>query len=115
MVKRLSESSQPAKLVSLSADDILGTPLTKSQSEMLARLKAKPDEETDYTDIPALTDDQLAGMVRGKFYRPPKKLVSVRLEPEVVAWLQGFGPGYLTRVNDILKGVMDQAKARKAV
>ncbi len=115
MVKRLSESSQPAKLVSMSADDILGTPLSKRQTELLARLKEKPDEEIDYTDIPALTDEQLAGMVRGKFYRPPKKLVSVRLEPEVVAWLQDFGPGYLTRVNDILRGVMDQAKARKSI
>jgi uncharacterized protein (DUF4415 family) len=51
-------------------------------------------------------------MVRGKFYRPPRQLVSVRLEPEVLQWLRDFGPGYLTRVNDILRAVMQQTRAR---
>jgi uncharacterized protein (DUF4415 family) len=52
-------------------------------------------------------------MVRGKFDPPEKLLVSVRLEPEIVEWLRDFGPGYLTRVNDILRGVMQQTRARR--
>jgi uncharacterized protein (DUF4415 family) len=37
----------------------------------------------------------------------------VRLEPEVLQWLRDFGPGYLTRINDILRTVMQQARARR--
>lgn len=79
----------------------------------MGRLKATADADIDYSDIPALTDDQLDEMVRGKFYRPPKELVSVRLEPEVLQWLRDFGPGYLTRINDILRAVMQQARNRR--
>jgi uncharacterized protein (DUF4415 family) len=113
MAKKSSASSRPAKQVSMNAADIFDKPISKRQKAMLARLKATPDAAIDFSDIPPLTIEQLDRMVRGKFYRPAKQLVSVRLEAEIVEWLRDFGPGYLTRINDILRGVMEQTRAHR--
>jgi uncharacterized protein (DUF4415 family) len=67
---------------------------------------AGDDSDIDYTDIPKLTDEQLAQMVPLRTVRP-KIPVSVRLDPAVLAWLKSKGQGHLTRINDILRNVMD--------
>jgi uncharacterized protein (DUF4415 family) len=112
MATKRSGSSRPAKRISMKAEDIFSKPMNRRQTAAMGRLKTTADTDIDYSDIPALTDDQIDEMVRGKFYRPPKELVSVRLEPEVLQWLRDFGPGYLTRINDILRAVMQQARTR---
>jgi uncharacterized protein (DUF4415 family) len=59
--------------------------------------------QIDYSDIPALSDKQLT-----QFRRPPKKLVAVRLDADVFEWLQQYGAGYSTRINNVLRAVMSQ-------
>jgi uncharacterized protein (DUF4415 family) len=44
--------------------------------------------------------------VVGKFYRPIKKPVSVRLDADVLDWLKQSGPGYQGRINGILRQEM---------
>lgn len=73
---------------------------------MLKRLKEMPDFEIDYSDIPPLTDEQLASA-----RRPAKKLVAIRLDAEILAWLQKPGEGYSTRINNILRAVMEHQRA----
>ena len=41
--------------------------------------------------------------VRGRFYRPVKKAVSLRLDADVIAWLKKDGEGYQTRANQMLR------------
>ncbi len=41
--------------------------------------------------------------VRGRFYRPLKQAVSMRLDADVIAWLKKQGKGYQTRANSILR------------
>ena len=41
--------------------------------------------------------------VRGRFYRPVKQAVSLRLDADVLAWLKKDGDGYQTRVNQMLR------------
>ena len=52
--------------------------------------------------------------MRGRFYRPLKQAVSLRLEAAVVAWLKEPGKGYETRANHILRERMlaDMRKLR---
>ncbi len=38
---------------------------------------------------------------------PRKVAVSVRLDPQVLAWLKSNGVGHLTRINDILLNLME--------
>jgi uncharacterized protein (DUF4415 family) len=87
------------------AEDILGKPLSRRQRADLARLKNLPDSEIDYSDIPPLTPEQLATA-----FQPNRQLIAVRLDREVLKWLRGFGPGYSTRINNILRAVMEQQR-----
>jgi uncharacterized protein (DUF4415 family) len=41
--------------------------------------------------------------VRGKWYRPVKQAVSIRLDADVLAWLKAKGNGYQTKVNGLLR------------
>jgi uncharacterized protein (DUF4415 family) len=62
--------------------------------------------EKEYEDIPRLTPDQLARMVRLRGPRR-KQAVSVRLDPKVLDWIKSKGEGHLTRINDILTNLME--------
>ena len=50
----------------------------------------------------------------GKFYRPLKTAVSVRIDNDVLDWLRSQGEGYLSRMNQILRERMlaERAKSR---
>jgi len=91
---------------------VKGVPkLTEAQLENLKRLAERPDDEIDYSDIPEITD--FSGFEKGKFYRPVKEAVTVRLDADVVHWLKREGKGYQTRLNAILRREMEKS-GRKA-
>ena len=82
----------------------------RKELENLAKL---PDDQIDLSDIPEITD--WSGAVQGKFYRPIKKSLTIRLDSDVLAWLKSAGPGYQTRINQLLRGAMlGQIRRRKA-
>jgi uncharacterized protein (DUF4415 family) len=70
------------------------------------RQSAGDDSHINLEDIPRLTDEQLARMVRLRDVKP-KVAVSVRLDPQVLDWLKSKGEGHLTRINDILTNLME--------
>jgi uncharacterized protein (DUF4415 family) len=76
-----------------------------------AKQAAGDDSGIDYTDIPRLTDEQLASMTRLRD-KEAKVAVSVRLDPRVLRWLKANGEGHLTRINDILTNVMEAEQAQ---
>ena len=80
-----------------------GQPLTQKQKEQLETLANMKDEDIDTSDIPELTEEFWKNAVRGKFYRPVKKAISLRLDADVIAWLKKEGAGYQTRANKILR------------
>ena len=61
------------------------------------------DHDIDTSDIPELPPDAWKDAVRGRFYRPVKHAVSLRLDSDVLAWLKKRGKGYQTRANRILR------------
>lgn len=81
---------------------------TKRQQEDLAAIRTMADDEVDTSDIPESLD--WAGAEVGKFYRPIKKPVTVRLDVDVLAWLKSTGTGYQTRINSLLRGAMNQER-----
>jgi uncharacterized protein (DUF4415 family) len=83
-----------------------GRPLTTRQKRELAALAALPDDQIDTSDIPELPPGAWKNAVRGRFYRPIKQAVSMRLDADVIAWLKKRGKGYQTRVNSILRQTM---------
>ena len=110
MGKKSSESSPLVKRKSVTSDDIRRRRWTKAELEAAKRIAARQaagdDSGINYEDIPRLTDEQLAKMVRLRVTRP-KVAVSVRLDPQVLEWLRSKGEGHLTRINDILTNLME--------
>ena len=94
----------------MSAESIFSKPLTKRQEAALNRIvrrqAAGADSRVEYSDLPALTEQELA-----RFRRTPKVLVAARLDREVYDWLKQYGDGYSTRINLILRAVMSRAGA----
>ena len=83
-----------------------GHRLTAGQKRELAALAALPDDQIDTSDIPELPPSAWKNAVRGRFYRPVKQAVSLRLDADVVAWLKKPGKGYQTRANHLLRQQM---------
>lgn len=87
--------------------------VSKKQAKELAALAAMPDDEIDLTDIPEVLD--WSGAVVGKYYRPIKKSLTIRLDADVLAWLKSQGRGYQTRINGLLRAAMEsRARRRRA-
>lgn len=85
-----------------------GRTLTVRQRRELEKLAAMPESEIDTSDIPELPPGAWKHAVRGKWYRPVKEPVSIRLDADVLAWLKSQGSGYQTRVNTLLREKMLQ-------
>jgi len=94
------------------AERIFNKPLTEQQRTRLSSLAKKPDSAIDVSDIPPLTDEQLAEMVPYRL-RSKTTLISLRVQDDVLTWLKSKGPGHLTRINAILANVMDAEQRLK--
>ena len=83
--------------------------MSKKQKAVLSSVAKRQavgdDSGIDYSDIPPLTDEQLA-----RFRRASKVLVAARLDRDVYDWLKKYGKGYSTRINSILRAVMSRAR-----
>jgi uncharacterized protein (DUF4415 family) len=82
-------------------------PSTKKVKELakeLAYLIALRDEDIDTTDIPEVVDGR--GAERGRFYRPMKQAVTIRLDADIVAWFKSHAPTYQTAINSALREYM---------
>ena len=74
----------------------------KSDLERTDRIK---DAEIDYSEIPALDKSFLKKATAA--WPPAKKQLTIRLDADVLAWLKAHGKGYQTRINRILRVVME--------
>ncbi len=84
--------------------------LTRVQQRKIVAVSAQRDEEIDLFEMPEVID--WSGAEVGKFYRPPKKPVTMRLNADVVEWLKSYGPGYQTKAN-MLRARHPQYPGRK--
>jgi uncharacterized protein (DUF4415 family) len=69
--------------------------------EQLAALDKMKDEDIDFSDIPAIKD--FSGFNRGKFYRPVKKQVSLRIDADILEWFKNNNPKYQSAINSALR------------
>lgn len=103
MAKKLSVSSPQEKLVL--ASELFTSPLSKKQIRELQKLASLPDSKIDYSDAPE-KKISLAEVEVGRFYRPIKQLVSLRVDADVLAWYRGRGKRYQTYMNEVLRREM---------
>jgi len=77
-----------------------GSPLTQAEIARLDEIEAQVGDEDDF---PPLPESAWATAVRGKFYKPRKEAISLRLDMDLLDWLRRKGPGYQTEINRMLR------------
>jgi uncharacterized protein (DUF4415 family) len=80
-------------------------PLTDRQRRELQRLAQLPDSKIDLSDA-AESPSRLSGSIVGRFYRPIKQPVSLRVDADVLAWFKSRGEKYQTYINQVLRREM---------
>ena len=75
--------------------------LTTEEQAALDVVAAMAESEIDTSDMPEVTD--WSGAIRGGLYRPVKRLTSLRLDADLLAWFKRGGEGYQTRINAALR------------
>ena len=74
-------------------------------TKRLQEIEAIQDEGLDYPDIPEAAESFWR---RAELQMPqPKKGVYVRLDTDVLDWLKSKGKGYQTRMNAMLRALME--------
>ena len=76
----------------------------------MTRIDRMSDADIDYSDIPALDKTFLKKAATA--WPPAKMQLTIRLDADVVDWLKGHGKGYQTRINRILRVVMESQPRR---
>ena len=69
-------------------------------------MAALPERAIDVAAIPERRD--WSGAERGRFYRPVKRVVTMRLDADVVAWFKARALKYQTAVNRVLRDYMQR-------
>jgi len=84
----------------------------KSIKSDLARIDRMKDADIDYSDIPPLDKTFLKKAITA--WPPAKRQLTIRLDADVLDWLKAHGKGYQTRINRILRVVMESQPNRTA-
>ena len=77
-------------------------PLIEEQKARLEALAKMPDSETDYSDIPEITD--FSG-----FHRVTPRCLFVRIDGDILDWIKTLGEDRQALVNDLLRRQMRAA------
>ncbi|WP_223861351.1 BrnA antitoxin family protein [Geminicoccus harenae] len=82
--------------------------------ELQAEIKAlekMSDDDIDTSDIPEALD--WSDAVRGKFVRPVKRQITLRLDADLIDYFEKEGKGYQTRINAALREWVTSQQKRK--
>jgi uncharacterized protein (DUF4415 family) len=85
-------------------------------SDRTRRAYERRDKNRDNLDpdAPLRPPEFWQGAAIGKYYRPRKTLISLRIDDEILDWLKSKGEGHLTRINEILRERMSVDLKRPA-
>jgi uncharacterized protein (DUF4415 family) len=108
MAKKKSASSPRERRVPASA--LFTIPIGSRERAQLQRLARMPDSKIDLADVPEakLPPPKLE---IGRFYRPIKQSVSLRVDADVLDWFRSRGKKYQTYMNEVLRREM-QSRGR---
>lgn len=82
--------------------------VTHKMLEELEKLAVMADDKIDLNDpdAPEITNE--SNVVRGKFYRPIKKLISIRIDMDVLDWFKHSENKYQRLINQVCREYMDK-------
>lgn len=84
-----------------------------SEAERFRKLSQQSDDDIDFSDIPQTTDEMWKNAVRGKFYRPVKQQVTLRIDAPTLDWFKQRAPkGYQTAINRVLADYVESHRKK---
>ena len=90
-------------MAKVAKDDI--SVMTPEMEARIIEFAKMPDDEIDTSDIPEVTD--WSGFQRGRYYKPVKKSITLRLDADLIAWFKAHaeqkGGKYQTDINTALR------------
>ncbi len=81
--------------------------MSKQSKTNWERIDKLQDEDIDYSDSPRLTSEFFE---KAASWPGNKELISLRLDPDVLAFLRSQGKGYQTVINALLRRYMEAQK-----
>lgn len=87
--------------------------MTRKSKKKRRKSRARP-----VIELFAAVEDDLFSLAEeesgaeSRWNRPRKQRISLRVDREVLDWFKSKGPGYQTRINRILRRVMEDGKSR---
>ncbi len=91
------------KLVVMTEEE-MRKPLNDEQRAEVEALRAMPDTEINFTDIPRLPRGW--GKSAKQFdevFKPRKQAISLRIDADLLEWLKAGGDGWQTRINHMIR------------
>lgn len=88
--------------------------ITPEIAANLKEIEAMGDDGIDLSDIPEKLD--WSNAVRGKFYRPVKQQLTLRLDADVIHWFKSHAEGargYQTKINAALRQFVEEEVKRE--
>jgi uncharacterized protein (DUF4415 family) len=82
-----------------------GIKISRETRQLYKQRDRSLDHDPDSRPLPP--EKWAHAMRRDEFFRPIKKLTSVRIDADVLAWLRSKGEGHLSRINEILRERME--------
>ena len=90
---------------------------SKANADLARRVDDYPERARvlDADDAPEWTPEMFAEAIvrKGGVLVPRKKVVSLRIDEDVIAWFRAQGAGYQTQMNALLRAYMEATLARK--
>lgn len=104
--------------------------IVRYTSEELQEMAARGEDRTDWARVDAMSEEELEAAIRSDpdwadlpadwvehaiphYPKGAKQQVTLRLDPDVLAWFKAQGPGYQTRINAALRAFV-QAHAQRS-
>jgi uncharacterized protein (DUF4415 family) len=87
------------------ASELFTKPISKRERAELRAVAGMPDSRIDYSDAPS-REAFPPHVDVGRFYRPVKQQISLRVDADVLEWFRSQGAKYQTYMNQVLRREM---------
>jgi uncharacterized protein (DUF4415 family) len=92
----------------MSKDSMKKAKLDFRRKSQIKALKKMKDRDINLDDIPEILDWSKG--VRGKFYRPVKQAISIRVDADVLTWFRTRSGKYQSKMNEALREYMQKRR-----
>jgi uncharacterized protein (DUF4415 family) len=100
--------------------------IVRHTAEELSEKRRREETRSDWARVDAMTEEELEASIdveeEGEIdwdhvqvtVPPGKQQLTIRIDADVLDWFRGQGPGYQTRINQVLRAYVDARRTQDA-